>query len=54
LIEKGEILAAMSLYIHGEPLLAQIVKDLFKYRWSSYKGYVNKGFQNRIGSYRKG
>jgi REP element-mobilizing transposase RayT len=44
LINKNEQLLWTSLYIHENPLKAEIVNDLSKYKWSSYLDYI--GLQN--------
>jgi putative transposase len=45
LVENEKYLTAMGLYIHGNPLRAGLVEGLSRYRWSSYKGYINKKHQ---------
>jgi REP element-mobilizing transposase RayT len=42
LIENDRYFTAMSFYIHGNPLRAGIVKNLFSYEWSSYRGYADR------------
>ena len=42
LIENDEQLLHVSRYIHLNPLVSFLVKDLDDYRWSSYKEYINK------------
>jgi len=42
-VENDEYLLTLTRYIHQNPLNAGIVKDLEKYRWSSYRDYINKG-----------
>jgi hypothetical protein len=44
-IEDDQYLAALILYIHGNPLRAKLVKELGEYRWSSYRGYLRKEWQ---------
>ena len=44
-IEDERYLAALILYIHGNPLRAKLVKELGEHRWSSYRGYLRKGWQ---------
>jgi hypothetical protein len=44
-IEDERYLAALILYIHGNPLRAKLVKELREYRWSSYRAYLRKGWQ---------
>lgn len=41
LIENDEQLLHVSRYIHLNPLVSFLVKDLNKYEWSSYKEYIN-------------
>ena len=43
-IHRNEQLLWTSLYIHENPLKAEITDDLFKYKWSSYPDYA--GLQN--------
>ena len=45
LIEDERYFTALCLYIHGNPVRAQIVKRVKDYRWSSYRGYANKDYQ---------
>ncbi|MEK7669566.1 MAG: transposase [Patescibacteria group bacterium] len=45
-IHKNEQLLWTSLYIHENPLKAEIVNDLSNYKWSSYLNYA--GSQNNI------
>jgi REP element-mobilizing transposase RayT len=45
LIENDLYLTALCYYIHGNPLRAGIVKDLWEYEWSSYHGYADKRYQ---------
>lgn len=42
LIEDDRYFMTMCLYIHGNPLRAEIVKRLSDYRWSSYHAYADK------------
>ncbi len=44
-IEDERYLAALILYIHGNPVRAKLVKELGEHRWSSYRGYLRKGWQ---------
>jgi hypothetical protein len=46
-MENEKYFAARCLYIHGNALWAKIVKDLFKYRWSNYRGYMNKRYRGK-------
>jgi len=41
-VEKDEYLLTLTRYIHQNPLNAGIVKELEKYRWSSYCDYIKK------------
>jgi len=41
-IEKDEQLLHVSRYIHLNPLVSFLVKDLKKYPWSSYPDYIGK------------
>lgn len=41
LVESDEQLVHLSRYIHLNPLVSLLVKDLGKYEWSSYKEYIN-------------
>jgi len=41
-VENDEYLLTLTRYIHQNPLNAGIVKDLEKYRWSSYCDYIKK------------
>jgi putative transposase len=45
LVENEKYFTAMGLYIHGNPLRAGLVEDLSRYKWSSYKGYIDKKYQ---------
>lgn len=40
LVENDAYLLQLSYYIHRNPLRAEMVKELFDYRWSSYKCYA--------------
>ena len=42
LIENDHYFTAMCLYIHGNPLRAGIVRNLWDYPWSSYRVYADK------------
>jgi putative transposase len=42
LVQDEKYFAALCLYIHGNPLRAGLVQNLSEYRWSSYRGYVNR------------
>jgi putative transposase len=42
LIENDRYFTAMCLYIHGNPIRAGIVNNLWDYPWSSYRGYADK------------
>ncbi len=44
-IQNDQYLAALILYIHGNPLRAKLVKELVEYRWSSYRSYLKEGWQ---------
>ncbi|MCL4386966.1 transposase [Patescibacteria group bacterium] len=41
LIESDEQLIHVSRYIHLNPLVSYLVKDLNLYKWSSYREYIN-------------
>ncbi|MCL1798649.1 MAG: transposase [Eggerthellaceae bacterium] len=42
-VEDDSYLLALVRYIHKNPLEAGIVERVDRYRWSSYRDYVNKG-----------
>ena len=42
-IEDDTYFSTVLRYIHRNPLKANIVKDIEKYKWSSYNEYVNEG-----------
>jgi len=45
-IETNEQLIHLSRYIHLNPLVGYLIKDLEEYRWSSYKEYVGLATTN--------
>lgn len=49
LVENDQQLIHLSRYIHLNPYLAYLVKDLKDYEWSSYPEYINliKGFSKK-------
>lgn len=46
LIDADEYLVQVSRYIHLNPVVAGLVKQAEKYRWSSYKMYLSKNTQS--------
>jgi REP-associated tyrosine transposase len=42
LIDAEEYFLAVVRYIHNNPLVAGVVTDIDRYRWSSHSGYLNK------------
>jgi len=47
-IENERYLLACLRYIHNNPVKAQLVDDPYKYRWSSYKEYIDNGFGSAV------
>lgn len=45
LVESDEQLLHLSRYIHLNPLVSYVVKDLGLYNWSSYGEYINTNFK---------
>lgn len=42
MIETDELLLHISRYIHLNPFVSEVIKDLDKYKWSSYADYLGK------------
>jgi REP element-mobilizing transposase RayT len=49
LCDKDAYLLSLVKYIHLNPVRVGIVKEVGKYPWSSYRGYIEKGEGERIG-----
>jgi len=45
LIENDRYFTAMCHYIHGNPPRAGLVRRLWNYRWSSYRAYMDRGYE---------
>lgn len=48
LIVKDELLLHISRYIHLNPVISNLIKDLEDYRWSSYLDYISKSSKSFI------
>ena len=46
LVDSNEYLVWLSAYIHGNPKVAGLVKDLIDYPWSSYNAYLDNRKDN--------
>jgi len=48
IVDGDNYFLELTRYIHLNPVRAKIVREPGKYRWSSYKGYVNRGGDSNI------
>ncbi len=41
-VERDEYLLSLTRYIHQNPIIAKIVTEIDKYKWSSYSEYIHE------------